>query len=114
MVSFHDSRQVASLSVAAPGFEPFCLWSEGSKFKLMCEFTAVAGQKVLLRLEYDPNCMGKENMRMLRRCVPEALRLLVERADADEIKQWIVERKGDVDVDDDFTTKYFGKKMSDV
>ena len=46
--------------------------------------------------------------------MPKALRLLVERADADEIKQWIVERKGDVDVDDDFTTKYFGKKMSDV
>lgn len=114
MVSFHDSRQVGSLSVAAPGFEPCCLWSEGSKFKLMCEFTAVTRRKVLLRLEYDPSCVMGEDVRMLRRCVPETLRLLVERADADEIKQRIVERKGDVDVDDDITTKYFGKKMSEV
>ena len=114
MVSLHDSRQAASLSVAVPGFEQCCLWSEGSKFKLMCEFTAVAVQKVLLRLEYDPNCVGKEDVRMLRRCVLEALRLLVERADADEIKQRIVERKGDADVGDDITTTYLGKKRSDV
>ena len=73
MVSFRDSRQVASLSVAAPRFEPCCLWSEGSKFKLMCEFTAVAGRKVLLRLEYDPNRVGKDDVRMLRRWVPEAI-----------------------------------------
>ena len=114
MVSFHDSRQVASLGVAAPGFEPCCLWSEGSKFKLMCEFTAIAGRKVLLRLEYDPDCVEGGDVRMLRRCVPEALRLLVERADADEIKQRIVERREDVDLQDDVTRRYFGKEMSEI
>ena len=62
IVSFHDSRQVASLSVTALGFEPCCLWSEGSKFKLMWEFTAVARRKVLLRLECDPNRVGTEDV----------------------------------------------------
>ncbi|KAL9093440.1 MAG: hypothetical protein Q9159_000294 [Coniocarpon cinnabarinum] len=50
MVSFHDMRK-------APQFlgldtQPRIIWTEGSKFKLMIEVTALSDSQVLLRMEY--------------------------------------------------------------
>lgn len=78
MVSFHDSRQTSDLSIAAPGFEPCLLWSEGSKFKLMCEFTATAAGSMMLRVEYDPVCVEGGEVAMLQRCLPLVLGWLVD------------------------------------
>ena len=80
MVSFHDHRRQTSdlLGIAAPGFEPGLLWSEGSKFKLMCEFTATAAGVVMLRLEYDPVCVRRAEVAMMQRCLPVVLGWLVD------------------------------------
>ena len=124
MVSFHDSRQAASLRIAAPGFEPCFVWSQGSKFKLMCEFTALASvsssgdkAKILLRLEYDPDCVRAEEVAILQRCVPEALQMLVRGLGYEETKANLLLRSRDIvtGVDDGEAKKdYFGCELREI
>ncbi|KAI4288945.1 MAG: hypothetical protein L6R35_001783 [Caloplaca aegaea] len=93
MVSFHDSRQAISLSIRVPGFEPCLVWSEGSKFKLMCEFTALPSGSILLRLEYDPKCIKLPEIAMLQRCLPHVLDSLVRGSDYETILKWLAEER---------------------
>jgi gliotoxin/aspirochlorine biosynthesis peptide synthetase len=51
MVTFHDSERGVKLDL--PGLHPCLTWSEGSKFPLMAEFTALKTGKVILRVEAD-------------------------------------------------------------
>ena len=115
MVSVHEVGQTTSLSIAAAaGFEPRFLWSEGSKFKLMCELTMLAGGKALLRLEHDPECVRAEEVRMLRRCVPVVLEMLVEEFGCGEIKDR-VKKMGFLDDDDEEVVRdYFGVRLSEI
>jgi gliotoxin/aspirochlorine biosynthesis peptide synthetase len=87
MVTFHDNRQSQGLEMSAPGFEPCFLWSEGAKFKLMCEFTAVSESRLLLRLEYDPDCITPVEIQRIQISIPLALSLLVKGAEHGEIKR---------------------------
>lgn len=114
MVSFHDSRQAASLSITAPGFEPCLLWSEGSKFKLMCEFTAVRGGSMLLRLEYDPNCVEQREVAMLQRSLPQVLGWLADGQGYGEILKSLRELK-EADYEAELEKKdLFGVKLSEI
>jgi gliotoxin/aspirochlorine biosynthesis peptide synthetase len=78
MVTFHDNCQSSGLEMSVPGFEPCFLWSEGAKFKLMCEFTAVSESRLLLRLEYDTNCIPYAEIRRIQSAIPLALSLLIK------------------------------------
>jgi hypothetical protein len=89
MVTFHDNRHSKGLEMSAPGFESCFVWSEGAKFKLMCEFTAVSDSKLLLRLEYDTSCVSPEEIRRIQNAIPLALSLLVQNLDHDEMKSRI-------------------------
>ncbi|KAK1569354.1 uncharacterized protein LY79DRAFT_572055 [Colletotrichum navitas] len=60
MVSFHEPDMVQQLRVDIPTLQPCFAWSSGAKFKVMCEFTVVAGDCVLLRVEYDDMCIQQE------------------------------------------------------
>ena len=113
MVSFHDSRQATSLSIAAPSFEPCLLWSEGSKFKLMCEFTALPGGSMLLRLEYDPDCVEVQEVAMLQRCVPRVLEWLAEGWGYEAIQRRLRESRG-VGCEGVVKRDYFGVKLSEI
>ena len=86
MVTFHGNRQSLGLRMAAPEFESCFVWSEGAKFKLMFEFTAVSEETLILRLEYDNDCISKEEITMLQELIPRALELLVRGKEHGAIK----------------------------
>ncbi|CAD6564771.1 MAG: hypothetical protein ASARMPREDX12_004428 [Alectoria sarmentosa] len=114
MVSFHDSRRMQSLGMAAPGFEPCFLWSEGSKFKLMCEFTALTSGKILLRLEYDPSCLEPDEVEMLQRCIPETLGLLAEGLGYQDVKARLAESKDMRHTNGKVVKDYFGLGLNEI
>ena len=91
------------------------LWSEDSKFKLMCEFTALATGKTLLRIEYDPACVRREEVQMLQVCVPKALSLLADGIGYEEIKQRLAEwDDGGVYETGRITEDYFGLGLGKI
>lgn len=94
MVTFHDSRQSLGLEMAVPNCESCFIWSQGSKFKLMCEFTAVSDSKLLLRLEYDPECISVVEIEQIQSLIPQALSLLNQNVPHDEVKRRL--SKGDL------------------
>ena len=87
VVSFHDMATSSELPEGGgvwnqlnigPGIQPQFVWSEGSKFKLMVEFTAVNEDTLLLRLEYDDTCYdGEAHMAAVRRMILRALETVV-------------------------------------
>ena len=93
MVTFHDYQQSSSLQMSAPGFETMFVWSEGSKFKLMCEFTAVSETKLLLRLEHDTACISSSDIEQLQALIPRALALLTQDIPYDEMKKQLARRE---------------------
>ena len=91
VVSFHDCRPNTALSAAdeqyagpwsifnlGAGVEPQFVWSEGAKFKLMVEFTAVNETTLLLRLEYDNTCFPKPgHIAAVRRMILRAVETMI-------------------------------------
>ena len=114
MVSFHDSRQTSELSITAPGFEPCLLWSEGSKFKLMCEFTAISEDFMLFRLEYDPICVERQEVAMLQRCLPQVLTWLADGWEYEAILKSLGELQGAEDQSGLENRDLFGMRLSEL
>lgn len=114
MVSFHDNRQSFDLEMAAPDFESCFVWSEGSKFKLMCEFTAISNTKLLLRLEYDTECISATEIQRIQTLIPQALSLLSQSIAHDEIKRRL--SAGDESICHQVmdTSQVFGKRLCDI
>ena len=75
MVTFHDDRHTALLPIS--GFEPLLTWAEGAKFQLMCEFSAVSHESLLLRVEYDTEVFSQADVIRLEWLIAEALECLV-------------------------------------
>ncbi|KAF2128303.1 nonribosomal peptide synthase GliP-like protein [Dothidotthia symphoricarpi CBS 119687] len=86
MVTMHDFRQANDLNMSVPGFEPLLIWSEGAKFKLMCEFTALPNGKLMLRLEYDSGLLSESQIQRIRTSIPIAMRLISSGRGHKEIK----------------------------
>lgn len=84
MVTFHDDPDATQLAI--PGLEPLLTWAEGSKFKLLCEFSAVSEETLLLRLEYDTDCFSPGEAKDLASLIARALEGVVEGVEYDEIK----------------------------
>ena len=80
----------------------------------MCEFTALASGKILLRLEYDPRCVGTEELRMVQACVPEALGMLAEGVGYEEVKARVLERSDKGWESDGVERDYFGVALRDL
>jgi hypothetical protein len=81
MVTMHDFRtpnvNQTSLTMQTPGFgEPRLVWSDGAKFKLLCEFTVLPSGRMVLRLEFDGGVVGEREIAWLGRAVPVVMRLL--------------------------------------
>jgi gliotoxin/aspirochlorine biosynthesis peptide synthetase len=85
MVTFHDDPHATKLAV--PGLEPLLTWTEGSKFKLLCEFSALSEQTLLLRLEYDTDCFSKREVKDLASLISMGLEGLVDGVEYEEIKK---------------------------
>ena len=71
MVTFHDNRSASLFQLST--FEPLHIWSSGSKFKIMFEFTAHSDENLTLRIEYDNECFTDSEIFKLQVLVVEAL-----------------------------------------
>ena len=76
MVSFHESCQTEKIGQVVPGVKPCFAWSEGSKFKLMVEFSSFGEEVLMMRLEHDTEIFGAEEIYRLERMIPMALEIL--------------------------------------
>lgn len=76
MVTFHADPK--SLQISVPGVEPLLTWTQGAKFKLLVEFSAVSDEVLLLRLEYDTHLFSSAHICRIRELVLEAVRALME------------------------------------
>ena len=52
MVTSINSEMVSGLQMTVPGIDPCFVWSQGAKFKPMCEFTTL-NSAFMLGIEYD-------------------------------------------------------------
>lgn len=86
VVSFHDIVQTSKLGPFIPGMRPCFAWSEGAKFKLMCEFNAYSEDKLMMRLEYDTDVFTQHEIQKIEGLITRALMLLVEEMPFEEIK----------------------------
>lgn len=86
VVSFHDIAQTSKLGPFISGMRPCYVWSEGAKFKLMCEFNAFSDDKLMMRLEYDTNVLTRSEIQKIEGLITRALMLLVEEMPFHEFK----------------------------
>ncbi|KAK1767605.1 putative nonribosomal peptide synthase [Phialemonium atrogriseum] len=92
VVSFHDMCSTEQSGSGAwnqltvgPGVQPQLVWSEGSKFKLMVEFTAISEATLILRLEYDDSCYeGAAHIAAVRRMILRVLEAAITAGGGDE------------------------------
>jgi non-ribosomal peptide synthetase component F len=76
MVTFHNRDDRLKLEIE--GVEPLYTWSEGAKFGLMCEFTALSNGDILLRLEYDQGLYSTDEICNVEKRIMTSLDLLVK------------------------------------
>jgi len=84
MVTFHDDRHAPKFPIR--GVEPLITWTEGSKFRLLCEFFAVSEDTLLLRLEHDTDSFSRTSILRIERLIIEALECLVANVPYVEVK----------------------------
>ncbi|KAE8152948.1 hypothetical protein BDV25DRAFT_169719 [Aspergillus avenaceus] len=87
VVTFHSQSHSNGLELSAPGLQTCYTYAEGAKFRLLCEFSALSEDRLLLRLEYDTDCFTEEDIQLLQARIPLALSLLVQDVPYDMIRQ---------------------------
>jgi len=89
MVTFHDSSNAVKLDI--PGLTPCLAWSEGSKFSLMTEFTALDSGKIILRMEYDSDQHNSDSIAGIVASIAEAVFMLLSNLPCTAIKRTLRE-----------------------
>ena len=90
MVTFHDDRNAPKSTI--PGMERLVTWTDGSKFKLLFEFSAISTDVLLLRVEYDSECYPKEQVIELVELINHALKYMVAGLPYEEMKDSLRKR----------------------
>lgn len=83
MVTFHDRDQEPEFPLDGVTSQP--TWSEGSKFKIMAEFTASKNGSLSMRLEYSDECFSHADIKHMGQLIISALKGLTEELDYLEI-----------------------------
>ncbi|KAM0545779.1 hypothetical protein ACHAPJ_011203 [Fusarium lateritium] len=78
MVTFLDESMMEKLNMDIPSFDYSPIWSNGAKFKLMCEFMTLPTGDLVLRIEYDDSCIPLSEVEGLACKMQLALRMLME------------------------------------
>ena len=87
VVTFHSQSHSNGLELSVPGLQTCYTYAEGAKFRLLCEFSALSEDRLLLRLEYDTDCFTEEDIHLLQSRIPLAISLLVQNVPYDTIRQ---------------------------
>ncbi|KAJ5249273.1 non-ribosomal peptide synthetase [Penicillium chermesinum] len=83
MVTFHTREH--ALRFGLEGAEELYTWAQGAKFGLMCEFTALPNEEILLRLEYDDSIWCEEEIARVETAIIRGLEMLVRNARYDDM-----------------------------
>ena len=83
MVTFHNREH--ALQFGLEGAEGLYTWSQGAKFGLMCEFTELPNEEILLRLEYDDSIWCEEEIARVETAIIRGLEMLVRNAQYDDM-----------------------------
>ncbi|KAF7168105.1 hypothetical protein CNMCM6106_003431 [Aspergillus hiratsukae] len=76
MVTFHERQE--ALTFCVDDTTTLLSWSNGAKFGLMCEFTALPDGRILLRLEYDDGVWDEMEIGRIERFIAVSLGLLAQ------------------------------------
>ena len=79
MVSFHEQHMRSELNIDIDGVEPRLVWSQGAKFKIMLEFVALSDSIILLRAEYDDECVDAAELARQMHRISRCMELLASR-----------------------------------
>ncbi len=86
MVTFHDDRHQRADLLDVDGCEALMCWADGAKFMMMCEFSAISKEDLLLRLEYDEATFGC-GTGLFAGLIVEALESFVGERDFDKTRE---------------------------
>lgn len=90
MVTFHDHRVTAeSKCMRIEGLEPMITHTKGAKFLLLVEFSAVNDNLILLRMEFDNECIPRRDISMVERLIIEAMGAIMDGRGYSETKQML-------------------------
>jgi hypothetical protein len=87
VVTFHEEAPAAGRGdFPVPGAEPLMVWTEGSKFKLLFEWTALTStENLVVRLEYDTDRISAACIEVLEGALRTALECLASDMSCGEI-----------------------------
>jgi hypothetical protein len=121
MVTFHDHRRNKDKKGATiPGLEPLITHTKGSKFLLLVEFCAVENDVMVLRIEYDTECIPKREIVRVQNLIVEALGMVVDGRDYSEMKKTLRSLPYDTyDTEKDATGEsdgsvFFGRRLNSL
>ncbi|RFU77899.1 amp-dependent synthetase ligase [Trichoderma arundinaceum] len=112
MVTFHDNRGQKSSTI--PGVQQLYTWCEGSKFKLMFEFSAISSETLMLRIEYDNSIYDEAEAADIQRRTICALGGLSQELSQDVIIESFLESLKTPQEYEDNGEKYFGMRLADL
>lgn len=112
MVTVHDDRKGGKL--ALPGVEPLLTWTEGAKFKLMCEFFAVSNSKLVLRTEYDSGLLSPGRVAEVQGLIVVALECIAAGMGYREIKEHLRKDGAERRMEGERAVELYGKRLSDL
>jgi len=109
VITFHE---LADNPTLIPGVEPCVVWADGAKFQLMCEFTAVSTDRLLLRIEHDTECFSDVEIAQLQNVLTVALDYLTtEKASFGSMLDQVREDAKKAPKMDAIATDIFGKEF---
>lgn len=91
VVTFHD-EVIGGKQFSVPGVEPFMVWTEGSKFKLLFEWTALSSSgSLIVRLEYDTDRLSAGCIEIVEETLRKCLVCLASDMSYGEIRREILD-----------------------
>ncbi|KAI0447487.1 BcNRPS1, nonribosomal peptide synthetase [Xylaria telfairii] len=117
MVTFHDHRANAGNKwMSIQGIEPMITQTKGSKFLFLAEFSAVADGVVVLRIEYDNECIPKREITRVQQLIIEAMGMIMDGRGYAETKQALrnIPYQPEVDPAGNESCAYFGKRLDSL
>lgn len=116
MVFYHSD--MGKLQMAGTHAKPICIWTQGSKFKLMVEFLVANDDCLLMRLEYSEECLDMRSIHVVAKLIVAALDLIVDDRSFEEMRVSLSQVREQADAEG-FTTSstggcLFGKSFEDL
>ncbi|KAK8044763.1 nonribosomal peptide synthase GliP-like protein [Apiospora rasikravindrae] len=116
MVSYHED--MGKTHMAGSSARPLFMWTRGSKFKLMVEFSDANDDCLLMRLEYSDECFDTKSILVVARLIAAAFILTVEDRSFEETRATLAQVREGAVAKGNFASseadELFGMKFEDL